>query len=617
MSLLGLLVPGWWYDRTDREFLRLETQNRNRRGSAAVEAEVRSRKMRWAWFTGATLVFLLALVTSFHGFWGGDLRRDVPFPSDGIAGPVKTADYQMTVWATSRNAYALLRRPTRLFDAEPCYPAGNSLTIYHPLITLGLLAIPGLLSTGDPVAAFNLALLLKVLIAAIAMYVVVADWTGRPPAGIVAGLLYAFAAVQIGKPFHVHHADNAWLLLALFFARRLFERGRWSDALALGAFSALQMGSSFYPLMASVAVGAPLFVWLLWHHRGKPKRVLPVLVAVGMAAAAACFVLLPYLEAEVAHEAEPVRHFYAVWSSFLPGRIRFPGWTCLLLALAALAVGRQRALAGIRGDPRAALVIAALFAALLATGGNQRAVMAAWSGAAAPPIVLPNLYAALESILPGMSAVRVVSDLTLGAHQVLCLLAGFGAAAVLGLAPRKALPYATAALIAVAFVETTRPAFLGLAPHPPFQNLALRPADETLAFFRDLEQKGNRGPLLEVPVRPLGTEGKFERVWRADITRDQFLTAYHHRRTSSCFGARHHKKLGDLDWWSRRLLEPAGIEEARDRGFTTVVVHHPPGRSFPKRYAQRVQKLALASEGRLVPIATSESMTAYALREPR
>ena len=119
-------------------------------------------------------------------------------------------------------------------------------------------------------------------------------------------------------------------------------------------------------------------------------------------------------------------------------------------------------------------------------------------------------------------------------------------------------------------------------------NLALRPADETLAFFRDLEQKGNRGPLLEVPVRPLGAEGKFERAWRADITRDQFLTAYHHRRTSSCFGARHHKKLGDLDWWSRRLLEPAGIEEARDRGFTTVVVHHPPGRSFPKRYAQRV-----------------------------
>ncbi len=578
---------------------------------AAVDAEARTGRARWAWFAGALVIFLLALATSFHGFWGGDLRRDVPFPASRIAGPVTTADYQMTVWATSRNARALLHGPSDIFDAEPCYPSGNGLTIYHPLITLGLLAIPGQLATGDPVAAFNLVLLLKVLIAAIAMYVLVADWTRMPAAGIVAGLLYAFAAVQIGKPFHVHHADNAWLLFALFFARRLFERGRWSDALALGACSALQMGSSFYPLMAAAATGAPLCFWLLWHHRGKPQRVLPVLVASGIAAAAAGFVLLPYLEAEGAHVAERVLHHYASWSSFLPGRVRFPGWTCLLLALAALGLGRERALAGIRGDPRAALVLAALFTALLAAGGNERA-----AAAAAPAIVLPNLYAAFATILPGLSAVRVVSDLTLGVHQVLCLLAGFGAAAALRFAPRRALPWATAVLIAIAFVETTRPAFIGLARHPPFQSLVLRPADETLAFFRTLEQQGNRGPLLEVPIRPLGTEGKLELEWKADIIRDQFLTAYHHRRTSSCFGARHMARVGGLDRWSRRLLEPAGIEAARREGFTTVVVHHPPGRSFAERYARHVRRLAHASEGRLALLATSESLTAYALGDP-
>jgi hypothetical protein len=554
-------------------------------------------------------IFLLALVTSFHGFWGGDLRRDVPFPEGRIAGPVTTADYQMTVWATSRNARALLRGPSDIFDAE-------GLTIYHPLITLGLLAIPGQLATGDPVAAFNLALLLKVLLAAIAMYVLVADWTRTPAAGIVAGLLYAFAAVQIGKPFHVHHADNAWLLFALFFARRLFEWGRWSDALALGACSALQMGSSFYPLMAAAAAAAPLCFWLLWHHRGKPRRVLPVFIASAIAAAAAALVLLPYLETEGVHTAERVRQHYAAWSSFLPGRVRFPGWTCLLLALAALVLGRERALAGIRGDPRAALVLAALFTALLAAGGNERAVTGARAGAAAPAIVLPNLYAAFAEILPGLSAVRVVSDLTLGVHQVLCLLAGFGAAAALRFAPRTAFPWATVVLIAIAFVETTRPAFIGLARHPPFQSLVLRPADETLAFFRTLEQQGNRGPLLEVPIRPVGSEGKLELTWKADITRDQFLTAYHHRRTSSCFGARHMARVGGLDRWSRRLLEPAGIEAARREGFTTVVVHHSPGRSFAERYARQIRRLARASEGRLTLLATSESLTAYALGDP-
>jgi len=545
------------------------------------------------------------------------MRRDVPYPSGRTAGLATTADYQMTVWATSRNARALLHSPGDIFDAEPCYPSRNSLTIYHPLIALGLLGIPGQLATGDPVATFNLALLLKVLIAAIAMTVLVADWTRTPAAGIVAGLLYAFAAVQIGKPFHVHHADNAWLLFALFFARRLFEGGRWSDALALGVCCALQMGSSFYPFLAAAAVGAPLGCWLLWHHRGKPERVLPVLVASAMAAAAAGFIFLPYLEAEGAHAAEAVRPHYAAWSSFLPGHYRFPGWTCLLLALAALVLGRERALAGIRGDPRAALVLAALFTALLAAGGNDRAVTAARAGAAAPAVVLPNLYAAFAAILPGLKAVRVVSDLALGVHQVLCILAGLGAAAVLRLAPRRALVWMAAVLVAIAFVETTRPAFLGLSEHPPFRTLALRPAEETLAFFRALGQQGNRGPLLEVPIRPVGPEGKLERAWSSDIARDQLLTAYHHRRTSSCFGARHAGMVGALDRWSRRLLEPSGIEAVRREGFTTVVVHHPPGRSFAERYARRVQQLANASEGRLTPLATSESMTAYALVDPR
>jgi len=573
-----------------------------------VETRARTGK---AWFAGAVAIFLLALAASFDGFWGGDLRRDVPFRADGIAGPVTTEDYQMTVWATSRNARALLRGAGDLFDAEPCYPNRNSLTVYHPLVTLGLLAIPGQLATGDPIAAFDLALFLKILAAAIAMYVLIADWTRMPAAGIVAGLLYAFASIQIGKPHHLHHADNAWLLWVLFFAHRLFERGRWADALAVGIFAALQMGSSFYPLIAAAAIGTPLGVWLLWDRRGRPERLLPVIGAAAIAMAAAAFVLLPYLESAGASIPEPVRHFYAPWSSFLPGRARFPGWTCLLLVVAALALGRERALAGIRGDPRAALLLAALFTALLATGGNERAALRS-----APAIVLPNPYAALETILPGLSAVRVVSDLTLGVHQVLCILAGFGAAALLRSVPRAVFPWAAALFIAIAFVETTRPASIGTDRSPPFRRLALRPDDATLEFFRTLEESGNRGPLLEVPIRLIGSGGRLESMWKADLTRDQFLTAYHHRRTSSCIGAHRMANVAAIDDWSRRLLEPAGIEAARREGFTTLLIHHPPGRSFEQQYARQMRRIARASEDRLVPVATNASLTAYALRDP-
>jgi hypothetical protein len=75
-------------------------------------------------------------------------------------------------------------------------------------------------------------------------------------------------------------------------------------------------------------------------------------------------------------------------------------------------------------------------------------------------------------------------------------------------------------------------------------------------------------------------------------------------------------RVGGLDRWSRRLLEPAGIEAARREGFTTVAVHHSPGRSFAERYARQIRRLARACEGRLTLLATSESLTAYALGDP-
>jgi len=578
-----------------------------------VAEEVTSKAASRAWFLGALSIFGIALATSFHGFWGADLRSEVPFESDRAAGRVTTADYQMAIWATSRNARALVSAPLDIFDAEPCYPSPNSLTVYHPLITLGILAIPAQLATGEPIAAFNFALFLNILIAAIAMYLLVADWSGMPAAGIVAGLLYAFADVQIARTFHVHHADNAWLLFAFFFAHRLFERGRWRDALGLGASVALQAGSSFYPLIASAAIGVPLGAWFLWHYRGGVKRVAPVLGAAAIALAGGLFVGLPYVAGEAAGNGAPVLHHYAIWSSFLPGGMRFPGWTALLLALCALVLGRDRALAGIRGDPRAALAIAAVFTALVACGGNHRAVMEGIWGGTVPLFDLPNPYAALESVVPALGALRVTSDLALGVQQVLCILAGLGAAAVLCAVPRGAFPPVAAAMVALAFVETIQPTFLGMADEEPFRGLALRPSEETISFFERLEERGNTGPLLEVPIRVDRGEKDSGSTWKEDLTRDQFATAYHHRRTSSCIGARFQTKARESQRWSRRLLQPGGVEEARASGFTTVVVHHPDDRSERATYANRLRAVARESSGRLQLLASSSSMTAYEL----
>ena len=87
------------------------------------------------------------------------------------------------------------------------------------------------------------------------MYALTRDLTGMPAAGIVAGLLYAFHPVKVEDPGHAFGYDTGWTVLALLFARRWFEHGRWRDALALALFAALQVSSSLYPLLCAVVVG--------------------------------------------------------------------------------------------------------------------------------------------------------------------------------------------------------------------------------------------------------------------------------------------------------------------------------------------------------------------------
>jgi len=589
-------------------------------GEAARDtAETTQRRRDGLWAAVAALVCALALATAFSGFWGSDFRESVPIPSsmlpddehpDRRVKPVIEADYRLAVWAVGRNAYTLLHEPARLFQAEPCHPTPNALALHHPVISPALVAAPAHALSGDPVVAFNAAVFLKIAIGFAAMLLLVRDWTRSTPAGIVAGLLYGFHSIQVDHPYHVFTSDNAWMLFGLYFARRLFERGRWIDAVGVGASCLLQMGASFYPFFAAAVTAVPLLGWLVWHYGGKNLPRSRALLVLGIVVAGGALLFTPYLAHEGAEIFGRGKTFYAPWSTFLPGGANFPGWLGALLVVAAFALGRHRALAGISGDPRAALVIAALLVAFFATGGNYNARVMVLAGGEPPPFALPNPFGALARVLPGLQSVRLPGEFALAVREIACILAGFGAAAVLRSVPARWATLAAAALIFGAFAETLPPPVPGLASAPPFGALRIRPSDEALAFFETLERTGNRGPLLEIPV---------DRRNRAYTFRyapmQQLLTAYHHRRTSGCYVSFIPQRVRGLAAISDGLPASEAFDQALDLGFTTIVIHHterlPSGREIARRFRRAFE----AGDARLEPIATSATMTAYALRE--
>jgi hypothetical protein len=534
----------------------------NARSTAERRSDPPPAAPAWRWTLAAFAVFAVAYAIPFHATWLAGPRVFVPASSNdgenmafGIAN-----DTLFATWLVARNAYTILHRPHRLFDAEQCAPARNTLTLGEPMLTLGLLGTPAQLLSGDPILTYNFAILAVTLLGALAMYLLVADWTRVPAAGIVAALLYAFSTHKIGDITHPFVHDSGWTVWAIYFARRLFAYGRWRDAVGLSASCSLQMGASLYPFLAATLVGAPVLVWLLVRYGLRHVGIAPLLLVIGIATAAGAFVFGPYLEVRaggglVARTAQA----FGQPSQLLPGGGAFPGWLVVGLVAAAFALGRRRATPGLEGDPRVALAIGGGLAAVASMGPNG--------------VISRDLYDVLRTTIPGLGSVRGIASLILGLHLVLTLLAGLGTGALLGLVRLPSWgALAKAAAIVAAGVATLLPGALGLERSHRYAQLRARPDAAKLAFFEELARRGNQGPILEAPVFDVWNEPRARLAGMPHTPRRILLSAYHHRRTSACGGS--HWAL-ERKWVAEaysRLPDGAAVVDLKRMGFTTLLV---------------------------------------------
>ncbi len=531
----------------------------------------------------------------------GRTPAELAAPGEARGYDFSPSDRRFAVWLVAHNARALLERPGSLFEAEPCHPARQSLALGHPGLALGLLGAPAWWLHRDPVLSFNAAVSLLRGIAALAMALLVFDWTRSTAAALCASLLYAF---------HVHHPsvvtypfiyDTAWAVGGLFFARRLFADGGLGNALGLALCCALQMGESLYALLATSLVALPMGAWMLLRHGVRALRPLPLAAALLLLAAAALWIFTPFLaQRESANLTERSFQAYAAWREFGPGRSSSElGFG---LALCALLLPWRGERARRLGDPRWALLAGALLSAWVATGGNESAQLAAWARGEPPPPRLPNLYAWLGELLPGLANARAPAFVLTGFQLAAALLAGLGAASLLDRIPQRWRALAGALLVGLALLQVR-------SPQPAVgavESAVLRPHPDDLAFFEGLARAGNTGPLLELPlhVEQLATGG------RGSAIHQVLLSTYHGRRTSGCYNSYLPASTTALLPLAERLPEVEALRALRAQGFSTLVVHQAAGPEIQERIAR-----AAGPEGPLRRLRRSRLMAAYEIRD--
>lgn len=496
------------------------------------------------------------------------------------------ADLRFVAWQVARNSRAILESPTRIFDGEMCFPARASLAYGPSGITLGLLAVPLRVVSDDPVLLFNLTFWLLYLISGAILYLLVKEWTGLPAAGIVAAAIYVMHEVKVGDVIHLYVRDTAWTLLALLFARRLFEQGRWRDAAGLAFAIGMHLSGSLYPLVAAALIAPFSVAWLIRVY-GITRRLAARLAGVALVTALGAALLLgPYLALREAGDlGTSTAQLFVPLYSLLPGRPAFPGFTTLVLVALALAWPAHLATPGIRlagdGDDAAGAARAsprwALLAALLLLLSTSVVVApespshwVALDRNAPDPRVWPNLYVLLERWIPGLSLGRGPGGVYVAAQMLMALLAGLGGAALIRRAARlrpAAAVVLAGTLVVLATLETARPAALGFRPLHGYEAIRIRPDDATLALYGQLAERMQEGALLEVPASSL-------RV--VQVAESVLLTAYHGRPTSHCYSPFLPEETRRVRRLARRAPDEASLDALAALGFRGLVVHHPP-----------------------------------------
>ena len=138
------------------------------------------------WTEFALAVFLLLALLSSLEVWRAGIGSSALASGSGRVREIVHGDVIFEAWLVARNGRTLVRRPTALFDTEHCAPAAKTLTLGIPMITMGLLAAPVAVVTPNPALSYNFSTLMLWIASALAMFLLVRDWTGSAAAGIVA-----------------------------------------------------------------------------------------------------------------------------------------------------------------------------------------------------------------------------------------------------------------------------------------------------------------------------------------------------------------------------------------------------------------------------------------------
>lgn len=466
-------------------------------------------------------------------------------------------DALYSVWITAWSAHHLSLGYPGLLEANAFYPHPSGLVYSEPLLAQALLGWPLFQLFSDALVASNLLLVLILALSALAMHLLLREFSGSDAAACCGAVVYVFNAYTFTQLPRLQLVTLQWMPLAFLFLFRFLKHRRFRDAALFGLCGVLQGMSCLYYLVFYLTALAVIVPLALWQTRAlRSARVLGGLAVVGLA----CGALLgaftqPFRALFRRYEfvGEPGAFDLAgflqpPWASALYGSLvsahPVPEHFLGVLALAVAGVGLRALWRSGRRAPAWGPVLAGALAAVLAAGP---VVIVFGRRLGRGP--LQYLYD-----LPPFDQLRDPDRFVVLVYLGLAVLVALGASRLLeGRHPAWA-----ALLVALLLAEHTRP---GGLPGREVPSVARAPE-----AYRWLAARPDRAsPVAELPVRP------FRQVRWANI--DAYLSTAYWNPILMARPSLYPPALEWIHWSLRDFPDERSLVMLRGLGFRYALVH--------------------------------------------
>ena len=148
------------------------------------------------------------------------MSRDIPWD---------LGDSLLNAWILAWDADRLLRflggdvdAIRNFWNANIFYPEPLTLAYSEHLFAQAVQILPVYALTGNVILSYNLLFLSTFVLSGLGMYLFVREITGSARAGLVAGLIYAFAPYRVPQFSHLQVISSQWMPFVLYGLRRYF-----------------------------------------------------------------------------------------------------------------------------------------------------------------------------------------------------------------------------------------------------------------------------------------------------------------------------------------------------------------------------------------------------------